>query len=307
MVQELRREVCLPLLLIALLVAVAILSLGREITAQTVPKLEVHVTGTSLVAGKNNTIEIQIVNNYERLFDFHVMITVPPPVTILGDSHWRFDAFPQGTSKNLTTTIFPPVSMIGGTITGSIALTYKRLGYTSYNTETHTVGFVIHGWIRMILYGLETIPSGVTRGSVVTISGNLLNEGNVAATHTNVTLLTRYPLIPTLESTIYVGQVDPGSPAPFSVAARVDPNASLGEYSVDLKVTFMDDRYIAHSFTANTTITVIEVPPPTRQPSTTENLLEFVERNLYYIVIPVVALIVSATVFKLTRRPPEEI
>jgi len=270
-----------------------------------VTRFAVDVSGNHLTAGFNNTVKIELTNSGENIYDLDVGLTLPPPLTLSGDNHWRVPSVKKNGSLMIEVLVYAPASAIGNTFTASIVMTYKELGYVYYTTETHSIGFVVHGWVKMVAYGVVVSPAKAEPGTDVTISANLLNQGNVAAMYVNVTLLPAGSLILREESASYVGQVDPNSPAPFSLIASVDPNAKDGSYTVRVAVFYQDDRYLVHSFTVDAQFEVVQ-PSPKPPPSTGMQLEEWLLKGgwVYVAGIFIVVLVVIVLIRRARRKEP---
>ncbi len=271
-----------------------------------VTRFALDVQGNHLTAGFNNTVKIALTNKGENVYDLDTALTLPPPLTLSGDNHWRAQSVKRNGSLTIETLIYAPASAIGNTFAASVVLTYKELGYVYYTSEMHSLGFVVHGWVKMVAYGVAVSPEEAEPGTDVTISANLLNQGNVAAMYTNVTLLPAESLILREESTSYVGQVDPNSPAPFSLTASVDPNAKNGTYTVRIAVFYQDDRHIVHSFIINAQFDVVP-PSPKPPPSTSLKLEEWLMKGEWIYVggIAIVILLVAVLIRRVRRKQPE--
>jgi len=266
--RSLRTVTCLSVLVSAMFCSIC----AVNIEGAAVARLEMKVSTNRLTAGVNNTVTLTLVNNYDDLYDVDAALTLPSPLIISGDNHWRYTVLSKGSSTLISLLMYAPSSAAGSAYSGSLLITYKELGYVYYSSETHAIGFSVHGWVQMIAYGVTASPQPVARGSEVAISGNLLNKGNVAAMYTNVTILSSVPLMLKSESTSYIGQVDPNSPAPFNLAVNIDPSASEGAYEIALTVSYEDDRYIAYSFTKTVSIQVVlEVARPRQRTSPFED------------------------------------
>jgi len=271
-----------------------------------VTRFALDVEGNHLTAGFNNTVKIELTNTGENVYDLDVGLTLPPPLTLSGDNHWRVPSVKKNGFLTIEILVYAPASAIGNTFTASIVLTYKELGYVYYTSETHSIGFVVHGWVKMVAYGVAVSPEKAEPGTDVTISANLLNQGNVAAMYTNVTLLPAEPLVLRGESTSYVGQVDPNSPAPFSLTASVDPNANNGTYTVRIAVFYQDDRHLVHSFTVNAQFEVVQ-PSPKPPPSTRMQFEEWLmEGGWIYVGGIVIVILIAMVLIRRARRkqPP---
>lgn len=226
--------------------------------------LSVASSGTVLVAARNNTLTIDIVNVGKYLRELDVALTIPPPLVLFGDNHWIRSSFAAKESIHANLTIFAPSSAAGSTPQGSIAAVYRVTGETVPTTETHSISFLVRGWIEMEVYEITFSPDPILPGQELTISGNILNRGVIAAMYTNVTIDAGDTFAQGSIKPTYVGQVDPNAPAPFSVTAVVDPTASEGTHQAMISVYYRDDLQFDRVANVALTFTVVSELPITR-------------------------------------------
>jgi len=290
-------------IVIALIVLTACWYKDVEVThSGPVTQFALDISENHLTAGFNNTVKIELTNNGENVYDVDVALTLPPPLTLSGDNHWRAPSIKKNSSLTIEILVYAPTSAIGNTFTASVVLTYKELGYVYHTSEMHSIGFVVHGWVKMVAYGVTVSPEKAEPGTDVTISANLLNQGNVAAMYVNVSLLPAEALVLHEQSTSYVGQVDPNSPAPFSLAASVDPNARNGSYIVRIAVFYQDDRHLVHTFTVNAQFEVVQ-PSPKPPPSTRMQFEEWLWRDGWiYLSGTVIVILAAILLIRRARR-----
>jgi hypothetical protein len=241
-------------------------------------------------------LEITNVGNYLKELD--VALTVPSPLVLFGDNHWIRSSFAHGDVIHASLTVFAPSSAAGATVQGSIVAVYKVVGETTASTETHAISFLIRGWIDIKVYEITVIPDPALPGSEITISGNLLNRGVIAAMYANVTVAADAPLVKNSVKPTYVGEVDPNAPAPFSVTALVDSEASEGDYRASIIVYYRDDLQLDHVITVPISFTVVAELPKTQtgEPSAVGQLSDPL------ILLGLVALIVILVVAAYVRR-----
>jgi hypothetical protein len=224
-----------------------------------VTKLDVKISQNVIIAERNNTITIEVSNGYKDLYDLDIGLSIPSPLAILSSSnHWRLSSLRKGESYRISFLLYAPKSALGNTFAGALTIAYKELGYISYTIETHNFNFIVYGWIEMTIYDLTILPQPITPGSEITISANLLNKGNVAAMYTNATIIPKDYLSLTQGSSTYIGQIDPNSPAPFSLMAKISPQAKEGTYPITLLIRYQDDRHITHELKIDTKIEIIK-------------------------------------------------
>jgi uncharacterized membrane protein len=227
--------------------------------------LTVTITGQSLTAGFNNTVTITILNNfYQAIYDVDVAVSVPSGLTMFGDNHWHYDSIIMGNSVTISFQVYPPTSSIGTSYQGSVSASYKQLGDLSYTTETHSFGLSVYGWISLKMYGITMTPSITTPGGNSTISGNILNSGNLAAYNANVSVDTN-TLTPDESASVFVGEVDPNIPRPFSIFLVFNQGLSPGNYSITVRLTAVDNSRPSSPFT-DSQVSQIQIRRPTLGP-----------------------------------------
>lgn len=258
--------------------------------AQSATHLTVNVTGQSLIAGFNNTVTVTVANvysGYTAIYDVDISMTVPTSLTMYGDNHWHYDSIAYGQSITLTFQVFAPTSGIGTSYQGSVIGTYKQLGDISYTQETHDIGFSVNGWINLVLYGVQLSPSKVSQGGNATVSGNILDSGNLAAYNTNVTVESD-AIDPTASSSVFIGEVDPNIPRPFSLLMVFKQNIAPGNYTITVKVLATDNNRPGVPITAQgnfkieiSKATQTNVNQRTTGPTGIVELILQILRNLY--------------------------
>jgi hypothetical protein len=235
--------------------------------------LTISFTGQNLTAGFNSTVTVSILNNwigyssiYNAIYDVDIGINIPAPLTMYGDNHWHFDSILYGQTVTLRFTVFAPSSSSSSanavpiSYAGTIVATYKQLGDTAYTQESHTMAINVLGWINLVLYGIQSAPASVPPGGNTTISGNILNGGNLASFNANVSAVGDI-LAPDVPASVYVGEVDPNIPRPFSLLVQFKQNVKPGNYSLTLLVTAIDQSRPNQPFTGKQ-VTPIEVLTP---------------------------------------------
>ena len=205
--------------------------------------LTVLESGQGLTAGFNNTVTVTVVNNYSgyiAIYDVGLAVSLPTGLTLVGTGGtWQFDSIPYGQSVTVSFQVYAPSSSAGTSYSGTLTVSYKQLGDVSYTTETHTLAFAVTGYINLVVYGVLLSPGIVTQGGNTTVSGNVLNNGNLASYNANVTVESP-AIVPGSQNSVFLGEVDPTIPRPFSVLIVFEPGLAPGNYTVTIKVSATD-------------------------------------------------------------------
>jgi len=286
-----------PLLILAIL----ILPLGiPPACSAAVLRLEVTASRNFVVAGFNESLHVIVYNNYEDLYDLTITLSAPSPLVLIGPSSWRIESLKKGDSKSLPITIYAPSGSVGSTYSCALTISYKRLGYVSYYTETYSFNIFIRGWIKMIVYGISIDPKPAFPGARLSLTGTILNQGNTAAMYANVSVVARPPFEALDESSSYLGQIDPNSPAPFTLYVRVGAMAHNGTYPLTIVLTYLDDLSERHSISIPIEVPISQSPQVRSGASSGASPMQW---NLALAVSIIVGAAIAILYLKRGRRP----
>lgn len=307
---------------IFLVLSISLVNLTTNVAGQQT-RLEIAAETTTLSAGFNTTVVITIFNEFEPIYDVDVSVsfsesqtTTVSPV-VIGASNWKFERIGMGENVTIKPLIFVAESAAGNAYPANISISYTRLGYISPSSETHTIGFYAKGQIIMIAYdfivevepayeGNERTRDSVFAGSTITVTGSLLNKGNVPAMFTNVTIIPNPILILQPESASYLGEVDPNSPAPFTLEVKISPHTKDGNHTILIKVEYQDQESKTHSFEKELTVYVFKTQVQESQ-STSEKIIGIIRQNLLFVIIGIIIFIflVALLIKRLSKRGVE--
>lgn len=273
------------------------------VSADPSSELGVEISNHVFFAGTNNTVTLRVWNRGKYLSNLDVSINVPPPLALFGDSRWIRATFKGGDTIEETLTIFAPNSAAGQTLQISVTAVYKEAGEDTFSNETHLLGVLVRGWIDLIVYELTVDPDPVVAGRSVTISGNVLNRGIIAAMFTNVTIEGAEYLELSSQSVSYIGQVDPNAPAPFSITVFVRPTAPEASLPLTVLVNYRNDLHETLTYKVSTQVQVIKTAPPPPGPQQ-KSILDLLlgEYLLPFLSLVVVFLGAAAILIRRRRR-----
>ena len=275
--------------------------------------LEVKVHPTTLDAGYNTTVTVDVINEFEPIYDVDVSLSFSPPSTsesvrvpvVIGIGNFKFEKIEEGESIRIEPIVFASIDSSGKGYSSSVTISYKRLGYISTQSEDHVVGFYVKGQIDMIVYEFSVEPDPVVAGSEITITASLLNKGTVEAGYTNVSLTPNPISIHKLESYSYIGEVDPNSPAPFTLEAIVKEDTKEGKYPVNIRIEYEDEESKVYVINRELEIYVVESIEEEGTKSTFDLIADFIKGNLIFLLIGIIIAIV-VIILLLRRRVSEE-
>ena len=219
------------------------------------PVTTLSISTNYLYGGSTNQVTINITNDI-WVGRVQVSLTSQQYLVIIGNSSWTIDNVRPNDTISISARIFAPESIIGQTMQIGLTVSYSD-NYGSTYSENYGIGFVIRGKIVLRVYGIIINPEAPRAGEKFSISGTILNVGNVKAMFTNVSLMPNPILTLDYESSSYIGDVDPNSPVPFTLTAYIKPNTANKTYIIGLLIKYTDDLYNEHNFTINVPIKVM--------------------------------------------------
>jgi hypothetical protein len=199
-------------------------------------------------------LNITIINAGEvNISAVDLTLETPQPLVTYGDDQWTLEFLRPGSSRTIPMEIYAPDSQIGTTYRGSLNLNYRDY-YGETHTENHPISFIVTGKIQLVVYNKAANIQSSRSEVAVSVTGTVLNKGNVAARYVNATLLPNPILNLTSESTTYIGEIEENAPTPFTLLADLNQNVENGTYSLAVNITYIDDRYEQHVFTVPATL-----------------------------------------------------
>lgn len=113
----------------------------------------------------------------------------------------------------------------------------------------------------LVIYSVNVFPSEVAPAGNFTISGSIVNTASSSFYNTNVSIsspaLVREPFI-------FIGQIDPNIPRPFSFPLQVRRGLQGSEFQIRILATYRDSLGVTHLSSATATIRVQQREIPTR-------------------------------------------
>jgi len=262
------------------------------------PITSISVSDQYIFGGYDNEIQINITNNI-WVGTVRVVINVPQYLVLIGNNTWIFKNISKGEMISIDITIYSPESLIGQTMQITLSVSYSDEFGTSYN-ENYAIGLVIRGKVVLKVYEVIVSPYIAHPGDKISISGTLLNMGNVAAMFTNVSIEANEILDLTYESFAYIGDVDPNSPVPFTLTAYIKSNANNGTYTIVVNVHYKDDLRQDHYLSFKVYVT-IEKEIQSTEENKKKNALDFIISGGWSI-IGLIAAVIVIGVFYFRRR-----
>lgn len=210
--------------------------------------LALTVSSDRLKAGLDNQVNITLTNDGKVAFSsLNLSYTVPAPLVSSGKTQWTLNSLDAGNNFTVPVVLYAPFASIGNTFNSGFTVVCRD-DYGQMQSYQFSVGLVIVGNVELGVYDSIVKPEVGVNGSKIEITATLLNRGNVPALYVNATILPNAVLDLTPESSVYVGDVDENSQAPFTLSANVDKDTANGTYPVTLRIDYRNDQNLDNSF-----------------------------------------------------------
>ncbi|MFQ5758207.1 MAG: COG1361 S-layer family protein [Candidatus Bathyarchaeia archaeon] len=199
------------------------------------------VTPTEVFVGDELTVEMDLKNWGANAHDVQVQLTIDsqspfvsldPTLVFVGDLR-----------SNQTVKVIYNLR-ISGDADADLYVLQLVISYYDVDDQpdslTEAISIGVHSIVDFRLLDIQ--PSIVTAelGETVTIEADLLLLGTETVEFVEVEIVENRPFISVPESYEYIGRVDPDSPVLFTIQFMVDPNATSGSYTLQMKVSCWD-------------------------------------------------------------------
>jgi len=203
-----------------------------------------QITPSKVFPGDELTVQMELKNRGANAYDIQVQLSIDsqspfvslnPTLVFVGDL-----------KSNQTAKVVYNLSISGDADAGLYGL---QLITSYYDVDdqpdslTEAISISVHSIVDFRLLDIQ--PSAVTAepGETMTIEADLLLLGTETVDFVEVEIVENRSVAPFLtvpESYEYIGRVDPDSPVLFTIQFMIDPNATSGSYTLQLRVSCWD-------------------------------------------------------------------
>ncbi|MDH5460755.1 MAG: hypothetical protein OEZ29_00260 [Candidatus Bathyarchaeota archaeon] len=203
-----------------------------------------QITPTEVFPGDELTLEMELKNWGANAYDVQVQLAIDsqspfvsldPTLLFVGDL-----------SSNQTARVIYNLR-ISGDVDASLYDLQLVISYYDVDDQpdslSEAISISVQSKIEFRLLDIQ--PSSITAepGEMVTVEADLLLLGTETVDFVEVRIVENRsigPFISVPESYEYIGRVDPDSPVLFTIQFMVDPNATSGDYTVQMRVDCWD-------------------------------------------------------------------
>ncbi len=115
--------------------------------------------------------------------------------------------------------------------------------YIAQQTDVE-VPVLISATRYVVVYDVLVDPEQNQPGGNITISGTVVNKATASSVYnTNISITS--PVFPKGAS-VFIGQLDPNIPRPFSATLGIQRSLANGTYQGEIRVTYQDTAYVIH-------------------------------------------------------------
>ena len=182
--------------------------------------LSVTQTNSTVTAGVQTSAGFQLTNTgttavYSPTFSLSVtsplvLVSVSSPVTT--------SELDPGKSTTFIARVTSGPSAAAGIYSGTLTATFSDQNGATHS-QTFPVGFTLEGTVTLILQNTQITQSATG----FTVTGSILNEGSVPAYYASISGLIGLGIA----TPVYLGEIDPNTPLPFSVTIPFTAPAAL--------------------------------------------------------------------------------
>ncbi len=123
------------------------------------------------------------------------------------------------------------------------------------NTVTEIITIPVEDLIMFSLMKDAVVVA--EKGETTTFEADLLLIGTGKVEFSSISVVPEEPIEKVTGSIEYIGAVDPDSPVPFTLLFKIKDNATIGEYDLHLKISYLDSRNVVQNRTISVPIQIV--------------------------------------------------
>ncbi|NDF47700.1 MAG: hypothetical protein EB158_05835 [Nitrosopumilaceae archaeon] len=179
---------------------------------------------------------------------------------VFDQNEWDIGTINAQSAKKFSFSVYVPENVKTETLHTPLKVTYYN-AHGDKTEDTRTVDFYINGLIDAKIYDIKVIDIGGKQ----TIIGDIINEGNISALFSFVTL---EPLDGSniKKTTQFIDELETDSPVPFNIPVEFDGEPKYGDHKIKITVRYKDDVRQEHTVSEIETVTLKDLtkkPEPT--------------------------------------------
>lgn len=179
---------------------------------------------------------------------------------VFDQNEWDIGTINAQSAKKFAFSVYVPENVKTETLHTPLKVTYYN-AHGDKTEDTRTVDFYINGLIDAKIYDIKVIDIGGKQ----TIIGDIINEGNISALFSFVTL---EPLDGSniRKTTQFIDELETDSPVPFNIPVEFDGEPKYGDHKIKITVRYKDDVRQEHTVSEIATVTLKDLtkkPEPT--------------------------------------------
>ncbi|MEM4315348.1 MAG: hypothetical protein QXI97_06610 [Nitrososphaerota archaeon] len=249
--------------------------LSVDVVEQARPGFLVRLGDRMFNASTTDVFTIEFVNkNPYKVTDVRLSLTTSgTPLTFIEGDLTRFTPVmnPEETVRFVNRLVIPPAAA-DSTYIIRASVEYRDPS-GMIRSESFEIPVAARGDIDLLLRNVRFSPEVVKAGDNVDVVGDVVNTGTTVARSVLVELLGNRPMLETVDSSSFIGLVNPSQVSSFTLAFRVDEAAMPGTYTALLRVSYKNgfgEKFtITHNFqyivaeSSNTATTTTRTSPST--------------------------------------------
>ncbi len=207
---------------------------------------EIHIVPTEVHPGDEFTLMVELENYGADVYDVQAQYSITPNTAIVPLSPTQI--FVGDMNSNDSITISYDLIVSGDAKAGTFATNFMLSYYDNLGqlkVESEIISIAVRSIINFRLLNIQPQELTVVPGELVTVEADLLLIGTETVEFVQVEIIENHSINPFLsipESYEYIGRVDPDSPIIFNVQFMVDSNATVGDHTLQIGVSYWDEN-----------------------------------------------------------------
>ena len=201
--------------------------------------VSIALSSNEITIGQLQTDSLQIINNdSSAISNVSLTLTATSPLTLIGsDGYYSIGSIGALENSSIPVKLYITSQTSVATLNAQLSYLLDGQPYS----VSRSLSLLSPGYINITNTGTTQLPDVATPGSVVSLTGTLLNTGSISASAVTLTMHPVNGINALGENSTFLGSIGTYSPTAFTVSVILSKNIKPGTYEVNVTLAYINN------------------------------------------------------------------
>lgn len=202
-------------------------------------KVSIGMSSNEITIGQLQNDSIMIYNNASSsISNVSVTLTAASPLTLIGsDGYYTIGSIASGKSAAIPVELYITSSTDVATLEAQLSYVLDGQEYS----VTRSLSLLSPGYVNITNTGTTQLPATAEPGSVVSLTGTLLNTGSISASAVTLIAHNESGISVLGDNSTFLGSIGTYSPTAFTVSLTLGKSIKPGTYEVPITLDYINN------------------------------------------------------------------